>query len=380
MLHFGPSRTDSFQANEDPAQKTKQIEPVQEEPVSFRSMEPASFRLDAAKQTLLGLDDASERKPLTFLANQFVQSIESFERKFEMTRQAVATDSTGAQLSAVPVLNCCESGPAVGLRRIDSPAQQSVVPSDDGSADNKTPSERHNQGQGCSTIPSDESLSAEQLRAYKELEQAEMACALKRMENCLQEERDRRNMLQQTFATELMQQKDAHSRDVAALEDMISKVLAENRRLSNMVEGLCGKAQQGGKSPSSTCASGNTTHRSKRSPGQSGSSGDDVSSGSDSRHKSAVVHRANALNKAPGQSSSSGDDTSSGSDSRHKSAAVNRANALNKERTLSNGSPHPMSSEAEHTTDSEQIASSDEAPMLPEQIWRPKPKTYTNID
>jgi hypothetical protein len=97
-----------------------------------------------------------------------------------------------------------------------------------------------------SNIHTNKSLTSEQLQAYREVEQAEMMCELKRMENMLLEERERNTNLQNTFAHELMAQRDAHSRDVKALEDVISKVLEDNRRLSTMVEGLCGQVEKGG--------------------------------------------------------------------------------------------------------------------------------------
>ena len=128
----------------------------------------------------------------------------------------------------------------------------------------------------------------------------------------------------------------------------------ENKRLSSMVEGLCEQADHGDKhvprmrSPSSTCASGDTTHRSRRSPLQSGSSGEETSINSDSRHKGVASHRA----------------------------------LLNKERQLNNDidKDHPSSSEAEHTTDSEQIPSSDDVCRItwkakPQPVGRPHPKT-----
>jgi len=96
-----------------------------------------------------------------------------------------------------------------------------------------------------SNIQTNKSLTSEQLQAYREVEQAEMTCELKRMENMLLEERDRNAKMQNTFAHELMAQRDAHTRDVKALEDVIAKVLEDNRRLSSMVDGLCGQVEKG---------------------------------------------------------------------------------------------------------------------------------------
>lgn len=280
-----------------------------------------------------------ERRPLSALAQDFVQSIDSLEKKFETTKQAFVGDG-------IRQLNY-DGGPTPRFPDsvTDSPAPVSVYPSDNGSGDS-----RNRCYQGCSTIPSDESLSAEQLRAYKELEQAEMACELKRMENCLAEERARTAMLQQTFATELMAQKDAHSHDVAALEDMINKVLVENKRLSTIVEGLCnqhghrGRASHAGDSPASTCASGNSSSRSKRTPIHSGSSGDDTSSSGEFRRISTVTK------------------------------------VLGKQSRLCD-SPQPTSSEAEVSTDSEPVPSSDEASHAPLRSLVPKAEiVYTNID
>lgn len=347
MMHFEMHTESQFNGRLSPApKKHEKVEPV-EDRANLRSSDPVCVRpppLDAGKQTL-----SSERKPLSFLANQFVQSIANFEKKLETSKQVVANDCKGfRQLASTRTSDSWPSlDPRSDPRVTDSPAQQSVYPSDDGSSDNKTPSENKN-GQGCSTVPSDESLTTEQLRAYKELEQAEMACEVKRIENCLAEERERSTLLQKTFATELIAQKDAHARDVAALEDMITKVLSENRRLSSMVEGLCGQVEKGGAafqglSPASTCSSGLSTNRSKPSPVQSGSSGDEASSSQDSKHKHC-------------------------------------SHSLAKERTANNASPHPVSSEAEHSMDSEQIPSSDEAPHVPREVWKPKPSIYTRID
>merc|ERR1719401_1464114 len=101
--------------------------------------------------------------------------------------------------------------------------------------------------QDSSNIKTDKSLNSEQLQAYREVEQAEMTCELQRMENVLSEERERNIQLQNTFSQELIAQRDAHTRDVKALEDVIAKVLEDNRRLSVMVEGLCGQVEQGSK-------------------------------------------------------------------------------------------------------------------------------------
>jgi len=86
----------------------------------------------------------------------------------------------------------------------------------------------------------DEDYTSEQWKAFEELEQAEMLCEFRRLEIALAEERSKSAQLQKIFAIELMAQKDAHSRDVRALEDMVGKVLNENKRLSGLVEKLCG--------------------------------------------------------------------------------------------------------------------------------------------
>jgi len=286
--------------------------------------------LEQPFSSLRGLS-TPEKQPLTSMANWFVRSIDAVERRIDMIDQEHS------------------SQPMLGVT--DSPAQRSVGPSEDGSTSEKN---KH-----CSTIPSDDSLTPEQLRAYKEVEQAEMACEVKRMENLLTEERERSSSLQKLFATELMAQKEAHTNDVASLENMISKVLAENKRLSTMVEGLSGqvKASRGQLSPasSSTCPSGstsppssNTSNRSKRSPVQSGSSGDDAPGRLDPKHKSNIIHRLRTLNKD------------------HKDRAVDTS------------SPHPMSSEAEQGTDSDRTPSSNDVPELPRRT--PKQQLYTCID
>jgi len=298
---------------------------------------------------------APERKPMTFMANQLAQSIEAMEKNAEIHRQLVANGLRHGSKSSLARNDFPQAVPATCtamamVQETGSPGQRSVYPSDDGSTSEKA---KH-----CSTIHSqDESLTTEQLKAYKELEHAEMACDMKRMENCLTEERERSKSLQKMFATELCAQKDAHSRDVASLESMIGKVLAENQRLTNMVEGLCSKVEQGkafpglqSPTPSSTCPSGNTSSRSKHSPMQSGSSA----------------------------GTRSEDDTPTSLDSRHKKSILNRVHTLSKkDRAVS---PRPMSSEADHTTDSELIPSSDDGPQAPKHVWAPKPKVYKNID
>merc|ERR1719181_2477194 len=113
-----------------------------------------------------------------------------------------------------------------------------------------------------------------------------------------------------------------------------------------MVEGLSNKVEQGGslsaqssvRNSGSASASDTTASRSKRSPMQSGSSGEE---------------------------------TSSSSDLSNRRLHLSRAHRFNKQRALNNESPLPASSEAEHTTDSEQIPSSDE--NSPE-VWSPKPQ------
>jgi hypothetical protein len=125
------------------------------------------------------------------------------------------------------------------------------------------------------------------MQAYREAEQAEMTCELRRIENMLVEERERNTLLQNTFAHELMVQQDSHSRDVKALEDVIAKVLEDNRRLSNMVEGLCGQVEKGGKkwassrrmhAPATETPSSSSGHSRRFSVGSSTSSGDSPSS------------------------------------------------------------------------------------------------------
>jgi len=289
-----------------------------------------------------------ERTRLKIRAHELVQSREGFEKKLELGTPGVASgvlQEYDDYSRAAPV----EHLVIPGVQSVGSPGHQSVYPSDDGST-----SEKHKH---CSTIPSDHgSLTTDQLKAYRELEQAEMACALKRAENCLVEERERSASLQTMFATELMAQKDAHTRDVASLEDMVTKVLAENQRLSNMVEGLCAQVGQAERpprgaqspTPSSTCPSSNAS-RSKRSPTQSGSSEEGSACSADSKHNSSILHRVHALSK---------------------NSMVNS----------SSSSPQPASSEADHTTDSELVPSSDETSQPPKQVWTPKPKTYICID
>lgn len=118
--------------------------------------------------------------------------------------------------------------------------------SEDGSIDTSPPSRNQESTQSLAQPPSEKpssnlSYTSEQWRAFQELEQAEMLCEFRRLEINLAEERSRNAELQKLFATELMAQKDAHARDVIALEDMVGKVLNENKRLSGMVEQLCGK-------------------------------------------------------------------------------------------------------------------------------------------
>lgn len=83
------------------------------------------------------------------------------------------------------------------------------------------------------------SYTAEQWEAFHELEEAEMRNEIRRLEMALAEERHRGHQLQQTFAEELMAQKDAHTRDITVLEDMLAKVMEENGNLSMMVRRLC---------------------------------------------------------------------------------------------------------------------------------------------
>eukprot|EP00427_Karlodinium_veneficum_P010837 CAMPEP_0169083038 /NCGR_PEP_ID=MMETSP1015-20121227/11864_1 /TAXON_ID=342587 /ORGANISM="Karlodinium micrum, Strain CCMP2283" /LENGTH=386 /DNA_ID=CAMNT_0009142933 /DNA_START=94 /DNA_END=1254 /DNA_ORIENTATION=- len=120
------------------------------------------------------------------------------------------------------------------VQEVSCPTKCESLPATDQSSDHDS-----------SNIQTNKSLTSEQLQAYREVEQAEMTCELKRMENMLLEERDRNAKMQNTFAHELMAQRDAHTRDVKALEDVIAKVLEDNRRLSSMVDGLCGQVEKG---------------------------------------------------------------------------------------------------------------------------------------
>jgi len=94
-------------------------------------------------------------------------------------------------------------------------------------------------------IPSEQNYTAEQWDAFRELEEVEMLRENHNLEHLLAQERSRSAQMQKIFATELMAQKDAHTRDVSALEAMVSKVVAENKKLSGMVEKLCGQVQDG---------------------------------------------------------------------------------------------------------------------------------------
>lgn len=236
-----------------------------------------------------------------------------------------------------------KTAPSLDHSPSNSPVPLSVYPAEDGSVDavKKSPAENNNH---CSTIPSNPSLTSEQERAYNEAEQAAMACEVRRMENCLAEERERNAMLQKTFAMELMAQKDAHARDITALEAMIGKVLADNRRLSGIVEGLCGQAEQSRDivsgsdrdSRTSTSASGTPKGPSKRSPNHSDSNGDETSSSSRPRSRGS---RLRAVERDRGVHGSSPQHTSS-------------------EGEPNGSSHHPASSEAEQTTDSEPMPSS----------------------
>jgi len=350
MMHFGFTRCDSVDPREDQVALTDTGEIRKPGSDLAMNTQPEPFRspgLDVARRP-----HSCQNAAPAAASEQFAPSIDAFEqaKKNQTCRQANANAGDGPEL--LPRFQ-------PKITPMDSPTQHSAPASEDGSMDHQGSSEKSSEKHHCSTIRSDESLTTEQLRAYKELEQAEMSCEMKRLENHLVEERERSGQLQRMFTTELMGQKEAHARDVAALEDMIGKVLEENKRLSSMVEGLCEQAGHGDKdlsrirSPSSTCASGDTP---TRSPLQSGSSGEEAPTNSDSRHKGATLRRA----------------------------------LLNKERKLNNDidKDHPSSSEAEHTTDSEQIPSSDDAHRItwkakPQLLGRPqprKPQVYTAID
>jgi hypothetical protein len=70
-----------------------------------------------------------------------------------------------------------------------------------------------------------------------------MRSEIRRLETALKEERTRGHQLKQTFAEELMAQKDAHSRDIDMLEKMLAKVMEENGNLSSMVRRLCAQVE-----------------------------------------------------------------------------------------------------------------------------------------
>lgn len=156
-----------------------------------------------------------------------------------------ASRSLGALPPSSPHQSNCVTAPAASHRRIPVEREEHLAPTaTKGYATARSADQCSDPD--SSNIRTDKSLTSEQLQAYREVEQAEMTCELKRMENMLLEERERNTNLQNTFAHELMAQRDAHSRDVKALEDVISKVLEDNRRLSNMVEGLCGQVEKSG--------------------------------------------------------------------------------------------------------------------------------------
>jgi len=137
-------------------------------------------------------------------------------------------------------------------------AQQEVSPKTEYSDGVKSPSQAsqaHSQAshgsdgpifQPFSRRPSVQSLTtgltAEQYQAYQELEQAELLAEIRRLEVIVEEEREEKKLLRDTFAAELMAQQDAHQRDVKVLEDVVAKVVEENHQLSDMVVKLSASA------------------------------------------------------------------------------------------------------------------------------------------
>lgn len=78
-------------------------------------------------------------------------------------------------------------------------------------------------------------LTADQQQAYQELEQVELLGHIRQLEVTLEEERQEKKLLRDTFASELMAQQDAHMHEVKVLEDLVAKLSEEKRHLSDML-------------------------------------------------------------------------------------------------------------------------------------------------
>lgn len=135
--------------------------------------------------------------------------------------------------------------PPTSCTTVSSPTATVSTPAESAPATSEVGSNGMVEGPTSDKIPSEQNYTAEQWDAFRELEEVEMLRENHNLEHLLAQERSRSKQMQKIFATELMAQKDAHTRDVSALEAMVSKVVAENKKLSGMVEKLCGQVQDG---------------------------------------------------------------------------------------------------------------------------------------
>jgi len=135
--------------------------------------------------------------------------------------------------------------PPTSCTTVSSPIATVSTPAESAPALSEVGSNGMVEGPTSDKIPSEQNYTAEQWDAFRELEEVEMLRENHNLEHLLAQERSRSKQMQKIFATELMAQKDAHTRDVSALEAMVSKVVAENKKLSGMVEKLCGQVQDG---------------------------------------------------------------------------------------------------------------------------------------
>lgn len=74
-----------------------------------------------------------------------------------------------------------------------------------------------------------------EIELYHELDQATILREMRVMEVALAEERQRNADNHARFSAKMEAQREAHSRDIQELENMVKNVLAENKRLSKMV-------------------------------------------------------------------------------------------------------------------------------------------------
>lgn len=98
----------------------------------------------------------------------------------------------------------------------------------------------------------DECEQVDEMEVHRELDQAVILREMRTLEVNLAEEKRRSKDNEEIFSAELEDQRQAHTRDILELENMVKHVLAENKRLSSIVAAWEKKERAGSSSCSGT--------------------------------------------------------------------------------------------------------------------------------